>query len=92
MQEESFWPSAGVEPAFPLKCVACAATHDGGIDKAVDDDWNFCVYCTSQGIVQFAGCPLHSSEFEAQSLAFLKSRTDIQGYGRQLDSDIPERT
>jgi len=77
MEQEHFWLSGAIEPAFPLKCVACTATYDGNIAKAIDDGWNFCVYGTSQGFVQFAGCPLHGTEYEAKSLAFLKSKTDI---------------
>ena len=65
-----------IYPTFPLKCVVCAATHDGNIDQAIDDGWNFAIYDTrSGGRVQFAGCPAHFSEFERESLAFLKGKT-----------------
>ena len=63
-------------PTFPLRCVACPARHDGNIDRAIDDGWHVIVYDTrSQGHVQFAGCPVHFSEFEGESLAFLKEKT-----------------
>jgi hypothetical protein len=74
-ETEVFWLSAGTEPAFPLKCVACPATHNGGIAVAIDDGWNFCVYTLRSGVVQFAGCPAHFSEFEKKSLAFLNEKT-----------------
>lgn len=65
-----------IYPTFPLKCVACAATHDGNITRAIDDGWNFAVYdIRSRGHVQFAGCPAHFSEFEGESLAFLREKT-----------------
>ena len=64
-----------IYPTFPLKCVACSATHDGDIVKAIEDGWHASVYETgSGGLVQFAGCPDHRIEYERESLAFLKGK------------------
>jgi hypothetical protein len=62
-----------IYPTFPIKCVACPATHGGDINQAIADGWHVTVYDThSQGRVQFAGCPLHFNEWDSESLAFAK--------------------
>lgn len=64
-------------PEFPIKCAACPATHNGGVSKAVDDGWHFSVFCiTSQGRVQFAGCPEHATEYEQQMTNWLHERKE----------------
>lgn len=60
-------------PTFPLKCVACEATHIGNLDQAIADGWHITVYDTrTQGQIQFVGCPLHTEEWEGEGMAFLK--------------------
>lgn len=62
-----------IYPTFPLKCVACPAIHNGDIVRAIDDGWHASVYdVRNRGLVQFAGCPRHTAEYERESLAFLR--------------------
>jgi len=68
--------SKPVFPTFPIKCVACKAAHPGDLTQAINDGWHIVVYATrDQGRVQFAGCPIHTSEWEGKGLAFLKGYT-----------------
>jgi len=63
-----------LQPKFPLKCRYCDATHEGGIDKAIDDGWNFSVLDTvPHGIVQLAGCPNHKKEIASGIIEYMES-------------------
>ena len=65
-------------PKFPLKCVSCDATHAGNIDKAIDDGWHAVVFDTkSDGLVQFAGCPLHFDDFDGKALAYMRGKSSV---------------
>lgn len=59
-------------PKFPLKCVACRVSHNGGIEQAIDDGWNFTAIETkSDGVITIAGCPKHFKEFHDETLRYL---------------------
>ena len=63
-------------PDFPVKCVACENSHNGDLQKAIDDGWHISVYETIYGHKQFAGCPVHYKEWDKESLSFFKSVTN----------------
>jgi len=64
-----------LHPTFPTACVACLKTHQGPIDKAIDEGWHFTVFELKLGErVQFAGCPEHFEEWDGASLSFSKGQ------------------
>lgn len=62
-----------LKPSFPLQCVACGNSHNGDLDKSISDGWHISVFDSStQGLIQYAGCPLHTKEWDAKAIEFLK--------------------